>query len=197
MRLHREFVFNPMILLIAVIFIANAAIAIAAYQGLRSWIGFIAGMAVYATMEYLVHRFLMHRFPSVFPMIYKGHALHHRHPNDVRHLFSAVPYDITAYGVFYLILLAVTRDWPLTAAIVAGTSLYQLYYQWMHYAAHRPIKPITPWGRWMKKKHLLHHFLDDESWYGVSHPVLDVLLGTDKAKPKSKRRPAPDHTRTG
>lgn len=194
MRFHREFVFNPMILLIMAIFVVNSVLVIITYQGWRSWAGLLAGALIYAVMEYLVHRFLMHRFPSIAPMIYKGHAEHHRHPNDVKYLFSAVPYDIAAYTVFYLILLAVTRDWPLTFAIVAGTSLYQLYYQWMHYAAHRPIKLITPWGRWMKKKHLLHHFLDDKSWYGVSHPMLDILLGTDKAQPKKRQNPPPHHT---
>jgi len=188
MRFHREFFFNPMILLIAAIFAVHSVLTILAWQGWLSLAGLLAGMLIYAVMEYLVHRFLMHRFPRVAPKIFEGHAMHHRHPNDVKYLFSGVPYDIAAYAVFYLILLALTRDFPLTFAVVAGTSLYQLYYQWMHYAAHRPIKPITPWGRWMKKKHLLHHFMDEQSWYGVSHPVLDVLLGTDNPRPKSEKR---------
>jgi sterol desaturase/sphingolipid hydroxylase (fatty acid hydroxylase superfamily) len=48
----------------------------------------------------------------------------------------------------------------------------------------------------MKKKHLLHHHLDDHAWYGVSNPVLDVLLGTNvpNADHKPGKSQASDNT---
>ncbi|MFB6364316.1 sterol desaturase family protein [Paenibacillus elgii] len=55
---------------------------------------------------------------------------------------------------------------------------FLLYYEWTHYVAHRPIKPITPWGRWMKKVHLWHHYKSKNYWYGVTNPLFDVMLGT-------------------
>jgi sterol desaturase/sphingolipid hydroxylase (fatty acid hydroxylase superfamily) len=36
----------------------------------------------------------------------------------------------------------------------------------------------TMWGRYLKKRHARHHFLDPDSDYGVSSPLWDVVFGT-------------------
>lgn len=59
-----------------------------------------------------------------------------------------------------------------------------LIYEWKHYVAHRPIKPITKFGVWVKKLHLLHHFKNENYWYGVSTPFVDILFGTLKDEKK-------------
>ncbi|AIY04525.1 fatty acid hydroxylase [Planococcus sp. PAMC 21323] len=55
-----------------------------------------------------------------------------------------------------------------------------LLYEWKHYVAHRPIKPKTKFGKNVKKLHILHHFKNENYWYGVSTPFVDVLFGTLK-----------------
>lgn len=55
-----------------------------------------------------------------------------------------------------------------------------LMYEWKHFIAHVPIKPKTKFGRWVKKLHLLHHHKNENYWYGVSTPFVDVLFGTLK-----------------
>jgi sterol desaturase/sphingolipid hydroxylase (fatty acid hydroxylase superfamily) len=55
-----------------------------------------------------------------------------------------------------------------------------LVYEWKHYVAHRPIKPITKVGRRIKKLHILHHFKNENFWYGVSTPIFDGIFGTLK-----------------
>ncbi|MBB6633635.1 sterol desaturase family protein [Cohnella thailandensis] len=182
---HREFWFNPMIAFILGTGLAALALAVAGFQGTATVLCLAGGAVVYAIFEYLVHRFLLHRFPRIAPAMHRGHAEHHRHPTELEHLFSPIRYDAVLYLGYSLANLAIFRDWRLASAVVAGSALFQLYYQWMHYAAHRPIKLATPWGRWMRKKHLLHHYLDEQSWYGVSHPVMDYLFGT--SKPQSKK----------
>jgi sterol desaturase/sphingolipid hydroxylase (fatty acid hydroxylase superfamily) len=59
-----------------------------------------------------------------------------------------------------------------------------LVYEWKHYVAHRPIKPITKFGRLIKKLHILHHFKNENYWYGVSTPIFDGLFGTLKDEKK-------------
>ncbi|RUS45448.1 sterol desaturase family protein [Cohnella sp. AR92] len=183
---HREFWTNPMIAFITGVGVGMLAISIAGYRGMPSVICLLGGAAVYAIFEYLVHRFLLHQLPRIAPAMHRGHAEHHRHPTEMEHLFSPLRYDLILYLGYSLFNLAVFRDWRLASAVVAGSALFQLYYQWMHYSSHRPIKLITPWGRWMRKKHLLHHYLDEHAWYGVSHPVMDYLLGTSKPQPKNR-----------
>jgi hypothetical protein len=44
--------------------------------------------------------------------------------------------------------------------------------------AHIPYKPVTPYGRWIKKYHLWHHFKSERHWFGVTNPLVDVLGST-------------------
>ena len=68
----------------------------------------------------------------------------------------------------------------MTNAFIAGIMLFLLFYEWTHYIAHRPLRPISPWGRWMKKVHLWHHFKNENYRYGVTNPAYDFLMGTFK-----------------
>lgn len=66
----------------------------------------------------------------------------------------------------------------LAAGFAVGSLGLLLYYEGSHYVSHRPIAPLTPWGRWMKKYHLWHHFKNEHDWYGVTNPSMDLLFGT-------------------
>jgi len=67
-----------------------------------------------------------------------------------------------------------------TSTIAFGTGLIAmlLAYEWKHYVAHRPLKPKTRLGKWLKKTHILHHYKNENYWFGVSNPFMDVLFGT-------------------
>jgi len=177
---YREFLSSSMIRFVLLLGAASLVISVWRFEGTRTVVAFLGGAVFFALAEYVAHRFLLHEFPKLIPALYQGHAKHHEHPNDFNHLFSPMWYDLLLYIGYFAVLWAVFRDFSLVMPIIAGTSLYQLYYQWMHYVSHRPITPITPWGKWMKKKHLLHHYMDEHSWYGVSHPALDYMMGTHK-----------------
>lgn len=179
-RYVKEFTSHPMIRFILVLAAVSLIASVFLFSGVRSVAAFAVGVLIYAVAEYIVHRYLLHEFPKLMPAMYEGHMKHHEHPSEFEHLFSPLRYDVAVYVIYTALLWVIFRDVSLVAAAVAGTSVYQLYYQWMHYAAHRPIKPLTPFGKWMKKKHLLHHFKDEHSWYGVSHPTMDYLMGTHK-----------------
>jgi hypothetical protein len=53
-----------------------------------------------------------------------------------------------------------------------------LYYEWVHYVAHTPFRPVTPVGRYMRKYHLWHHFKSEKMWFGVTNPSLDLIYRT-------------------
>lgn len=180
LRYYREFLSNSMIQFVLLLGITSLILTILNFDGIRTVFAFLTGAAIFAVVEYLVHCYLLHRFPNAIPALYRGHVKHHQHPTDIKHLFSPMWYDMVVYTAYFVVLWAAFRNLSLAMAFIAGTSLYQLYYQWMHYIAHRPVTPVTPWGKWMKKKHLLHHYLDEQSWYGVSHPAMDYLMGTHK-----------------
>jgi sterol desaturase/sphingolipid hydroxylase (fatty acid hydroxylase superfamily) len=73
---------------------------------------------------------------------------------------------------------AATRSLALGLSLLLGNAIAMLYYEWVHYVAHIPYVPATAVGRWMKKYHLLHHYLNERLWYGVTNPSIDLLART-------------------
>lgn len=187
MRFHKEFVSNRMIQFVIGILLASGTASAVTYRGWSTLLAAAAGIILFVIFEYVTHRFLLHEFPQIAPRMHAGHVAHHQHPKELKYLFGPVHYDVMAYAAYFLVLLALCRQFSLAAAAVFGTSAMQMYYQWIHYASHRPVKLWSPWSKWMKKKHLLHHHLDEQAWYGVSNPTMDYLLGTWKTATKSKR----------
>jgi Fatty acid hydroxylase len=185
MRYYKEFFGNGMIRFLLGVMLVSGTMAGFTYHGLSTWLSVASGIGMFGVFEYITHRYLLHQFPQLAPKMYAGHEAHHKDPNNDKHLFGPVHYDIIGYAVVFLTLLALSRNFSYTSAAVLGSSLLQLYYQWMHFVSHRPVKLWTPWGKWMKKKHLLHHHQDDHSWYGVSNPVLDYVMGSTQPKRKA------------
>ncbi|KIL42490.1 hypothetical protein SD70_00930 [Gordoniibacillus kamchatkensis] len=194
MQYVREFCSHRLIIFLLALFLVSGTIVVFGEGAPSSWIAFVCGIVLVVLTEYLVHRFILHEFPKLIPAMYKGHEAHHQHPTDTEHLFGPVRYDLVSYVIIFVLLWLLGGSLHLAASLVFGAVVCQLFYQWKHFISHRPIVPLTPWGRWMKKKHLLHHHLDDHAWYGVSNPVMDVLLGTNK--PDTTRKPANRHNHT-
>lgn len=185
---YREFYTHSVIRFISALSIVGVTLCCYYFDGYATILALALGALVYAIAEYVVHRYLLHEFPRLLPVLYRGHAEHHRQPQEMKYLFSPVHYDILIYCVYIPLVWLLFRRISVVAPVVTGTLLFQLYYQWMHYAAHRPVVPRTAWGRWMKKKHLLHHYKDEYAWYGVSHPVLDYAMGTHKESDRPARK---------
>jgi hypothetical protein len=195
MQYVREFYSHRLIVFLLLTCLSSGIAFFATGVGALSWVTFAAGIVLVIVTEYAVHRFILHEFPRLIPAMYKGHVAHHEHPNDTDHLFGPVRYDLAGYTVIFVLVWLFSGSLHIASSLVFGAVLCQLFYQWKHFVSHRPIVPITPWGKWMKKKHLLHHHLDDHAWYGVSNPILDVLLGTNHptVKNKPKRTAMNDH----
>jgi 4-hydroxysphinganine ceramide fatty acyl 2-hydroxylase len=142
------------------------------------------GNAAYALVEYMTHRFFFHMKPPknllLLKLIKRLHYDHHVEPDELHLLFLPLWYTVPSMFVSSLLTFIVTSNVPLTASFMTGVLFMLLYYEWTHYVAHRPLKPLTFWGKWMKRLHLLHHFKNENYWYGVTTPTFDVLMGTFK-----------------
>lgn len=158
------------------------AVIFAARTTTFSWIGAIVGALVFFTSEYSTHRFLFHARPSTIPWVLKlQHRLHYDHhidPPKLELLFLplwfVVPVSLAYYGVYF----ALTRNVGLSLSLVFGSMFALTFYEWVHYAAHVPINPVTPIGRYMKKYHLWHHFKNEHLWFGVTNPAMDHVMGS-------------------
>jgi hypothetical protein len=139
----------------------------------------LIGIGVFLANEYTTHRYLFHAKPSsigfVLRLQHRLHYDHHLDPAKLDLLFLPVWFVVPVVGLFGGITYAVTRNVDITVSLVFGSLLAMTYYEWVHYIAHIPFQPRTPWGTWMKKYHLWHHFKNEHLWFGVTNPSMDLL----------------------
>ncbi len=187
----------------SVLIVLSAAIVAAAAAGVLPvavWLVALGALLFYLT-EYSTHRFMFHAQPSRWAWLRaKQHRLHYDHhlePARLDLLFLPLWYVVPNLIVTSALAYAVLRDAGEVAALVLGAMLALLQYEWVHFIAHMPYTPKTGFGRWMKRYHLRHHFVNEKLWYGVSNPVMDVVYRTyndkrDGGRSKTTRILYPD-----
>jgi hypothetical protein len=155
------------------------------------WAGALIGALVFFTSEYTTHRFLFHARPSRFGWLLKlQHRLHYDHhidPPKLELLFLPLWFTIPVTVLYYGVYLAITRNPALALSLMFGSLAALAYYEWVHYVAHVPFVPVTPFGRWIKKYHLWHHFKNEHLWYGVTNPSMDFIMRTYQRVDEVKR----------
>jgi len=144
--------------------------------------GALIGAAIFFISEYTTHRFLFHAQPSTIPFVLKlQHRLHYDHhidPPKIELLFLPWWFVVPTIVVYYGVYLAVVRSPALAFSLAFGSVCALFYYEWVHYVAHIPFNPVTPFGRYVKKYHLWHHFKNEHFWYGVTNPSMDFAGAT-------------------
>ncbi|WP_088011024.1 sterol desaturase family protein [Gottfriedia acidiceleris] len=182
--LYRDFFLHLDIIVMGLLFLVGIIYSIGFHLSWLTVLIFIIGLIFFMFSEYVTHRFIFHiKAPKnkLFLKIMKRiHYDHHTNPDDLKLLFLPIWYSIPNLGSLCIIYFLITRDLIQTIAFGSGLVFMLLVYEWKHYVAHRPIKPITKVGRQIKKLHILHHFKNENFWYGVSTPIFDGIFGTLK-----------------
>ena len=177
----REFLRHGSNLVLALSALLICFVAAAGFFHLAAlWI--VAGVLLFYSSEYTFHRFLFHAQPSkigwLLRLQHRLHYDHHVEPNRLDLLFLPLWFAVPNLAITGLIAWAILGDWQIVTSLLLGSILALLHYEWVHYVAHIPYRPLTRFGRWMKKYHLWHHFKNEHFWFGVSNPVLDLLYRT-------------------
>lgn len=157
------------------------------YYGLRhaglgvlaSVLLFAAGFVVWTLTEYWLHRTFFHWQPGGAwgeRLHFLVHGVHHKWPKDKYRLVMPPAVSITLFfvflGIFYLVVGA-ALVWPFHAGFTIGYMTYDLTHYYIHH-----FNPKTKYGLALKKHHMLHHFKDPSSRYGVSNMLWDGVFGT-------------------
>ncbi|MCA1318532.1 sterol desaturase family protein [Bacillus tianshenii] len=182
--LYRDFFLFPDITILIGLIVLSASLQL--WHGLTLWAVacMLLGLLIFMFSEYMTHRFVFHlkppKSPFLLKMLRRLHYDHHTDPNDLHLLFLPLWYSLPNLSVLAGIFYLISGDIWLTLAFATGLMTMLFLYEWKHYVAHRPIKPKSRFGKWVKKTHILHHFKNENFWYGVSTPFVDVLFGTLK-----------------
>ncbi|MBX2992876.1 MAG: sterol desaturase family protein [Bacteroidetes bacterium] len=146
---------------------------------------FFAGLFFWTLAEYLLHRFVFHYEPTSEwgkYLHFMMHGVHHDYPNDSLRLVMPPVVSIPLALLFYYLFVAVLGV-AYTAPFFAGFILgYMIYDSW-HYASHHFALKSSGW-LWLKQYHMLHHYQDPQTRYGVSSPLWDYVFGTTAGKEK-------------
>ena len=140
---------------------------------------FAAGYLAWTLLEYFGHRFVFHirpKSPVGRRVQFLIHGVHHEHPNDPSRLvmppLMSLPIMAGAFAIFRLVAGSAVSP-PAMAGFLSGYMIYDGLHFYLH---HR--QPEHFIGRYLRRRHMHHHFRDDTSWFGVSAPWWDAIFAT-------------------
>lgn len=156
-------------------------------EGPLSWVDLAIALAAWATFpitEWMIHIYMLHYRPRrIFGRVVdfhlpRTHRWHHADPWNLQWVFVPLhiyPLVLPTLAGLYL-LAGPWRGGYLTLCLMY--LLLGLHYEWTHYLTH--INWCPPWGYYQRRvlAHRLHHFRNENHWWGVSMGLGDRLFGT-------------------
>jgi hypothetical protein len=181
---------SAQVLILAAVVIGAIRIAVAGF-GRGDAIALGVTVAITGTVEWIIHRFLLHAPEDAWTSrtlgTGSGHRMHHLDPPDIDWLMlrgADAAVFITAFG-------AVTAAWSLPLMWITGSALLGpfltawalaaiglAHYEWVHLMVHTRYRPRTPYYRRLARNHRLHHYRNEHYWLGVTSNSGDRLLQT-------------------
>lgn len=139
----------------------------------------LAGMLTWTFLEYVIHRWLGHdpRFRrNPFGVEHVRHHIEGNYFAPTWKKFVIAPGAAGIAGVPAVLCLGA----PLGAAYVAGLMGFYAVYEILHRLEHVSAG-LGPYGRWARRHHFTHHFVDARCNHGVTTPLWDHVFGTYKS----------------
>ena len=182
-------------------YLALAALAI----GLFAWrpapllptlLAIGAASLAYPLFWYLIHRYVLHsrwmwRHKWLAGTWKRIHYDHHQDPNHLEVLFGALHTTLPtiAFGVLPIgygigAFWGPDAAWGAAFAALATGLITTCVYEYVHCIQHLAYKPKNKALAEMKKRHMAHHFHDEDGNFGITNYFWDRLFGTfyDRAK---------------
>ena len=139
-------------------------------------------------LEWLIHVYGLHAKPTTMfgrrldPLYARRHRMHHRDPRNVPLIFVPLPVLFGFLGV--LGLIAFFAFPPLTLKLTAYATMTTFFfgYEWTHFLIHSSYVPRGAVYRAIWRNHILHHYKNEQYWFGVTNPIADYALRTHPAK---------------
>lgn len=143
----------------------------------------ISAALLYPLSWYGIHRFIlhggwMHKHPVTAKSWKRTHYDHHQDPYHLEVLFGALEHTLPAVAV-----TTALAGWAIgglggaAAAFAAGLTTTCLY-EFFHCIQHLGFTPKNAWVAEIKRRHMEHHFHDENGNYGITSFLPDKLFGT-------------------
>lgn len=131
----------------------------------------VTGFIVWTLLEYIIHRFILHRFMP----FRKWHDQHHSEPRAEIGTPTVISLLVLSVGVFLpaILLAGVKPGGGFALGILAGYGIYA----WMHHGEHH-WRAGNRWFRQLKRGHAIHHHTRSDRNFGVTTSFWDRIFGT-------------------
>ncbi len=180
----RAYVTYPAIQVYAVVIVATLAIGFATMTSFWLFAGsFAVGALLFPIAWYFIHRFILHgswmyKSPYLAKLWKRIHYDHHRYPNDLSVLFGGLHTTLPT-----ILVVAAPVGWLISgpagaAGAVAGTVFMTCVTEFLHAGEHLAFEPKSTFWKVMKKRHLAHHFHNEQGNYGIAEFFWDKVFGT-------------------
>lgn len=133
------------------------------------------GAVGWTLLEYLLHRFVFHG-ASATRLGAKEHRRHHAQVDYFAPWWKKALAALAATAAV-LPLAVVASGATIGLSFTAGFIGMYLLYEVLHRRAHTH-PPTGPYGRWRRRNHFTHHFVDPRRAQGVTTPAWDRVFGT-------------------
>jgi hypothetical protein len=135
----------------------------------------ILGALFWTVTEYYLHRFVFHGSKARGD----GAREHRQHHAQVDYFAPWQKKAKAALAATALMLPIgiLASGLKLGLAFTLGFVAMYLLYEILHRRAHTH-PPTGPYGRWRRRNHFAHHFVDPRRAQGVSSPIWDHVFGT-------------------
>lgn len=134
--------------------------------------------------EWVIHVTVLHMRPVnvrgrvIDPIISRRHRLHHQDPKVIRHVLipRGVVMRVLVFSVPFYWLVTPTWREAITAMLTGYAML--LTYEWTHFLIHSAYTPKSWYYRYIWRAHRLHHYKNENYWFGVTVHIADHVLRT-------------------
>jgi sterol desaturase/sphingolipid hydroxylase (fatty acid hydroxylase superfamily) len=142
---------------------------------IESLLALLVGAVTWTLLEYLLHRFVFHSTLAKYAGA-KEHRRHHALGDYFAPWWQKALAALLAIALV-LPLFSLIAGLQLGAVGTAGFISMYFLYEILHRRAHTH-PPRGRYGRWRRKNHFAHHFVDPRLAQGVTTPFWDLVFGT-------------------
>jgi len=145
-------------------------------------LGLVLGATTWSFAEYTIHRFLGHdqRFrPNPFA---KEHIRHHVEGDYFAPTWTKAAAALVILGVVTAPAVWIAGLFP-GLAYATGFAGFYLFYELLHRLEHIHAG-FGFYGRWARRHHFYHHFVDARYNHGVTSPIWDLVFRTYRTTDK-------------
>jgi sterol desaturase/sphingolipid hydroxylase (fatty acid hydroxylase superfamily) len=158
---------------VAIVVLGAAGLLEAGENGALGWISTAcACLGLWTLIEYLLHRFGLHHIPYVRDM----HDRHHAEERASVGTPTWLSLGAHLLIAFFPVLLA--SNFATASAVTCGLMLGYLWYISIHHILHHWHPRHPGYFYALKRRHALHHHVDETINFGVTSAFWDRLFGT-------------------